>query len=165
LPRTCGTSISNALLLRNGVTATYRCDQVQPGIYKTRRRIDVSKPRVVMRHVPYGIHEQFGVTSARYFTMLREPFARIVSHYQYVKSNPKHHLYEQVVSKNLTFEQYVSGNLSPELSNGMVLQLSGHPAAWEPNPDFNELYEMAIQNLDKFCAIGFVENFVIRVIS
>lgn len=163
LPRTGGTSISNALLLQYGIMATYRCNQVQPGIYKMRRRVDVSKTCVVMGHVPYGIHEQLGVASASYFTMLREPFARIVSHYKYVKSNPKHHLHEQVVSKKLSFEQYVSGNLSPELSNGMVRQLSGHPAAWEPNPDFNELYEMALQNLDKFCAIGFIEDFALSL--
>lgn len=163
LPRTGGTSISNTLLMQYGIWATYRCDQIAPSVYKTRRHIDVSKPCVVMGHIPYGNHAQFGVASAQYFTMLREPCARLVSHYNYVKSNPKHYLHEQVVSKKLTFESYVLGNISSELSNGMVRQLSGHPAAWASNPDFDELYEMALNNLDKFVAIGFVEDYFLSL--
>lgn len=159
LPRTGGTSISNSLIMQYGISSVYRCEEISLGVYKTRRHIDFRKPCLVMGHVPLGVHVQLGAESARYFTMIREPFSRLVSHYNYVIQNKKHYLHRQVVDKKMSFEQYISSNLSGELSNGLVRQLSGHTTSWDCAPDFNELYDLTLAKLNQFSAIGIMEEF------
>jgi hypothetical protein len=122
---------------------------------------------VLTGHVPYGIHLELGIVSPRYFTLLREPLARLFSHFNYVRSNPRHYLHHETIDRKLDFNSYVTNHLSPELCNGMVRQLSGLPTAWSANPDFEQLFEAAKANLDRMYAVGVMEDYSasLRLIS
>ena len=153
--------MTHSLVSEYGLLNTFRCLEDISGDYRTRRSIPKDCQRCAMiGHVPFGIGEQFGIAAPRYFTLLRDPFSRLQSHYYYVMSNPKHYLHGQLVGKGISFAQYISQDFSPELSNGMVRQLCGHAAAWEDAPDFELLYQAAKTNLDAMTVFGLMEEYL-----
>lgn len=80
-------------------------------------------PAVVMGHLSVGLHRyQAGV---RYITCLREPVARLVSHYHHGLNDPSHYLHEAIRRDSLDLAGYVASGLSGELSNGMTRMLAG----------------------------------------
>ena len=57
-------------------------------------------------------------------TVFRDPIARIISHYYFVKESSDHFLHKQV-KKGMTLEEYVSTDLSPELTNNYIRRFPG----------------------------------------
>lgn len=159
LPRTGGTSISRALIMQYGVFRTYQCIEVSPGVFKTKRSIRKGGAAVIMGHVPFGVDAQLDIELPRYFTMMRDPFDRLVSHYLFVRSNKNHYLHHEVTGQNLSFPQYILSAISPELRNGVVRQLSGHANAWDSCADISKLYDLAAINLKSFSAVGLNDRF------
>jgi hypothetical protein len=86
-------------------------------------RIREKQAKVVMGHFSVGLHSL--IPEIRYVTCLREPVARMVSHYHHALNDPTHYLHQDVVSGNLDLAGYVSSGLSGELSNGMTRMISG----------------------------------------
>ncbi len=76
-----------------------------------------------MGHLSTGLHRQVG--GVRYLTCLREPVARLVSHYHHALHESDHYLHEIVVRRQLDLASYVSSGLSGELSNGMTRMIAG----------------------------------------
>lgn len=75
-------------------------------------------------HLPWGIHEWLP-QGGEYVTLLRHPVDRIVSHYCFVKENPKHPLYATVTERRMTLAQYAVSGLSSELQDGQTRMLCG----------------------------------------
>lgn len=86
-------------------------------------RIRRASPQVVMGHFSVGLHTV--VPEVRYITCLREPVARIVSHYNHAHNDPSHYLHNAIISRKLDLADYVSSGLSGELSNGMTRMIAG----------------------------------------
>src|SRR5579871_2524947 len=61
-------------------------------------------------HMHFGLHELFPRPTT-YVTFLREPVARIVSHYYYVRSHPDHFLHQTVVGESLDLHAYAESGL------------------------------------------------------
>jgi hypothetical protein len=101
----------------------------------------------VLGHVHHGVHEHFD-RPARYLTMLRHPVARIVSHFRYARSNPRHYLHAEVVERGFDLVWYARGELSDELRNGQVRMFSP-----------SESLEEAKQVLAEFDVVGLTERF------
>lgn len=78
----------------------------------------------VSGHFDFGIHE-YGPADFAYFTILRSPVSRLISHYHFVKQHSDHYLHERVVGQQMSLEQYVERKLSTELDNGQVRMLAG----------------------------------------
>ncbi len=113
--------------------------------------------RLVMGHQSVGLHRF--IPEVRYVTCLREPIARLRSHYQHAKGDPSHYLHDAIISRDLDFDDYVTSGLSGELSNGMTRMLAGVE-------DFNrtslppDTLEGAKKNLSElFLPIVFTESF------
>jgi len=152
-----------ALILQYGIKNSYQVsvDVADPNFTNIKFPVinaDTSR-KVLMGHFSYGVANSLHIRSPRYFTMLRDPAKRLYSHYNFVRRTRKHPLYKHVINNQLNFEQYIQSNISPELSNAMVRQLSGHFSAWEINPNFDLLYLLAKNNLDKMAAFGISEEY------
>ena len=81
--------------------------------------------RLCFGHMDFGMHDTIG-KEYKYATILRDPIERIISHYYYVKRQPKHHLYNQAFKQNnFSLAEYVENGLSTELNNGQVRILIG----------------------------------------
>jgi hypothetical protein len=61
-------------------------------------------------------------------TIVREPVARIVSHYYFVKATPGHYLHKHVMAEQMTLRDYAASEISTELRNDMVRRFLGTSA-------------------------------------
>lgn len=135
------------------------------------RALPESKRRqiaVVKGHMAFGWHTDLEAP-AHYVTLLREPVARIISHYYHVRATPTHYLHELVISQEMTLEKYVRSGICQEVNNGQTRLLSGvEPHFQEPFPpsaiDYGsnprELLESALSNLRQhFLVVGLTEQF------
>ena len=69
-------------------------------------------------------------------TMLREPVARIVSHYYFVKATPGHYLHDRVMREQMSLREYAASGISNELRNDMVCRFLGvTPDEAEADPE------------------------------
>lgn len=83
----------------------------------------VKLPEVVMGHLSVGLHHSH--SGVRYITCLREPVARLVSHYHHACNDPAHYLHEAIKAGALDLAGYAASGISGELSNGMTRMLAG----------------------------------------
>ena len=107
-------------------------------------------------HVTYGVHETFAQPGT-YFTFLRHPVARMMSHYAYVKGNPRHFLHDEVVGRNMTLLEYVSSDLSEELVNDQTRRIAGMSSDADPTAD--DLATARRNLAAHFCVTGVTERF------
>ena len=123
IPKTAGTTLhkvishqypAREILIRHDADGPL-AEAIPPGQGKL--------PAVVMGHLSVGLHRyQAGV---RYITCLREPVARLVSHYHHGLNDPPPSLREALRRDGLDLAGYVARGLSGELSNGMTRMLAG----------------------------------------
>lgn len=165
IPKTGG------MTLRTFVVPNFQSDhffEIAGGRYVERleelRLLDDAKKaslRLVLGHLPYGVHEWLP-RPCRYFTMLRDPVDRVLSHYYYVLEQPTHPLHERVVSSSMSLEEYVTSGLSAELSNGQTRLLCGWPEIDSLRGDgecTQAVFEAARKNLEQVAAVGLMEEF------
>lgn len=122
------------------------------------------KLQLVKGHFNFGIHEVFQGPFT-YFTFLRNPVTRVISHYNYAKRTPGHYLYTTIHNKKLSIIDYVTSGISNELSNGMTRILTAQVDLKDPsvpaygtNPPW--MLEKAKENLQNyFCFAGITEEF------
>jgi hypothetical protein len=113
--------------------------------------------RVLEGHMGFGLHELFP-QPARYVTFVRDPVARVVSHYGYVLRTPKHYLHNEVAGRRLSLLEYATSGLTHELVNGQTRLLSAlDDSKVEPTP---EALELAKRNVEEhFVLAGSTERF------
>jgi hypothetical protein len=110
-------------------------------------------------HNPFGIHKLLQ-THFSYITILRDPIARVVSHYYYVLNNPHHLLHENVVSANMSLETYVSSGINYEMDNGQTRQIAGVSEEISFGMCSGDLLNQAIENIARsFSVVGLTERF------
>ena len=120
----------------------------------------------IMGHVDFGVHTHFNQAFS-YLTVFRNPIDRIISHYNYVKSQPTHYLYNWVRQENIDLKTYVASGKTSELNNGMVRMMTGQggyhrnqqgTVAYGACPD--ELLDQALDHLNtRFLTYGIQEYF------
>jgi hypothetical protein len=123
IPKTAGTTLHKVIshqYRRDRILIHHDADgplaaAIPPGAAKM--------PEVVMGHLSVGLHRYH--PGVRYVTCLREPVARLVSHYHHARNDPAHYLHEAIRKDNLDLPGYVASGLSGELSNGMTRMLAG----------------------------------------
>lgn len=121
-------------------------------------------------HLSYGWHELVP-GPARYFTIVRHPVDRVVSHYNYVRfrADGDHYLREEVVKKDMSLGEYVASGVCDEVNDGQVRLLSGvEDIVQEPyglsripyGGDHSDLLEMALDHIESdFVFVGLQERF------
>lgn len=112
-----------------------------------RARPDV---RLILGHAVFGLHEALAAP-ARYITVLRDPVARVISHFHYAGRMPQHPLYERIRSgeMNLAAVARHVANLQTRYLGGLL----------QGEPDERTL-ELAKENIVRhFDVVGLTERF------
>lgn len=121
-------------------------------------------------HLCYGWHELLP-RRAVYITIVRDPVARVVSHYDYVRSRPgsPHYLRDAVVGQGMSLRDYVESGVCDEVNNGQVRLLAGvEDIVQEPygasvvpyGTNDPALLEQALGSIDEhFAVVGLRERF------
>jgi len=114
--------------------------------------------RLIYGHMQYGIHDAFS-HSVGYLTLLRDPVARSISDYYFVKKEPpSHYLHEQ--ANSLSLEAYLAYRASIARDNVQTRLLSG---LWDTvpfKPENANMLERAKYNLRQhFVMVGLTEKF------
>jgi hypothetical protein len=113
-----------------------------------------SNARAVVGHLHFGVHENLPGQSV-YVTCLRNPVSRIVSLFEYMATNPTHHLYE--IARQQRIEEFLTSGIAPiEAENGQTRQISG----LTQRETTKEMLEVAKRNLtSSFLVPGTAELF------
>ena len=124
--------------------------------------------KVVSGHFSFGFHEYFGNDNFKYFTIMRNPVERVISHYNYAKYKRDHYLNETLKANPISLPEYVQSGICNEVNNGMAKQLAGlyvndNFGYFKKNKEvFNDedLFRMAQNNIKKhFTFVGIMEEF------
>lgn len=158
--------------LRQVIARQYRADQ----IYLVKNPHDPSfakfydlpgeekrNLKVVLGHFGFGIGESL-LQPSRYFTLLRDPIDRAISHYYYICRTPSHTHYSTVVEGKVSLYEFVRSGISKIGSdNGQTRLLGGGPKGADDIPFGHvtrEILETAKRNLrEQFDVVGLVEQF------
>jgi hypothetical protein len=110
--------------------------------------------RIIYGHTIFGVHQALPGPAA-YVTMLREPMARVLSTYHFLRRRRSHWLHEQATK--LSLEEFVRSWIARK-DNLQTRIVSGELAG--PDRCTEETLEHAKRNVDEhFAAVGLTERF------
>jgi hypothetical protein len=122
IPKTAGTTL-HKILFHQYKRIFVRHDTDGAPDERLASVIRQNKTQVIIGHFSANMHTL--IPSIRYITCLREPVARIKSHYHHALNDPAHYLHHAIKSEKMDLATYVSSGLSGELSNGMTRMIAG----------------------------------------
>jgi len=171
IPKAGGTTLHHILDRRFKKSEQYMYSTLYPKksmeIIKNMSANKYNNIKLFKGHFVYGFHEWFNIDNPKYFTIMRNPIDRVMSHYLYSARKKNHYLYEKRTPTYITLYEYVK-ELCPEARNGMTKQISGvyvnDNFGYGKNvnhcEDQEELYELALNNIKKsFVMVGITEEF------
>lgn len=155
IPKAGGTTLNGIINQQYAKHTTFRFNSITA--WQTIN--DLPQPqrqslRLIRGHFAFGLH-QFLPCHAIYFTLLRDPVARFISHYHYVHRSPGVKAHEQV--RSISLEEYVE-TMGAEKGNLQTRLLFGLSEVSKPTPE--NIIATVKQNLDRhFRVVGLVERF------
>lgn len=152
IPKAGGTTLNGVINQQYRKNRTFRFD----GINKKNELVKLTECKrrnlqLIRGHFAFGLHKYLSCPST-YFTLLREPVKREISHYHYVRRSSYLKGFNKV--QNQSLEQFIlesEGNLQTRLLYGLS-NVKVH--------NDNGILKVAKQHLDQhFSVIGLVERF------
>jgi hypothetical protein len=114
--------------------------------------------KLLYGHQMFGLHKEFTKPTV-YFSMLREPVARLVSFYRFAQTDPTimRKLNGQATMENV----FLKGGLPVGGDNSMTRFLAGNATIDKVPPGrcTETLYEVAAEHLENSIVVGLVEQF------
>ena len=129
--------------------------------------------RAITGHLHYGVHRHMP-QRCDYITMLRDPVARVVSMYRFIRGNPRNWLHDEVAGSGMGLEEFVRRVADPGVDNEQTRLIAGIGdgemmtrgadgrlrAPEKPRVAVTEAdLVRAKQNLDRFLVVGLTERF------
>ncbi len=167
IPKTAGTTLHQIIDRHYSINRIYwvHATQVEASIktFKNLPEEQRQQFQLIKGHMGFGLHK-FVPHPCTYFTLLRDPVKRIVSHYYHVLRTPTHYLYETVMKHQMDLKTFVSSGISLELDNGQTRMIAASLGNEEDRIGFGcasrELLETAKQHLQEhFAVVGLMEEF------
>jgi len=162
IPRTAGTTL-NRLLERHfppeTVLSLYSREDFSR--HAAMDSESLARLQLIQGHVLLGDYERFTLYDmpVRVFTFLREPVARVISEYHFLRTWPESQMYALLNDQHITLSQYVTSGhrmLRYKGSNFMTRVLSGLDPVARPD----EALATAMANLrDRVTVFGLTESF------
>jgi hypothetical protein len=160
LPKTAGTTL-NAVLMRQfprGQTYLLRSKNFAENlaVFKSTPEPLRHRIRLLHGHQSFGLHA-FLAPGARYLAVLREPVARVISHYHYVKATEHPMFIDAIREGGMSLVDYAASSISGELENGQTRWIAG---IWDDRTLQESDLDQAIENIEKhFAWLGLTEYF------
>lgn len=163
MPKTAGTTLSE-ILKRHYHPAQIYNDEFSgnDGAFNffslpLQRRANI---RLLWGHFSFGLHQYLPGPST-YFTFLRSPVERVISHYYYLLNHPEMFwIPEEIRQKNLTLHEVLERELIVDIKNMYTRLLAGLPYLFPADGYREQHLEMAQYNLQHyFSVVGLVEQF------
>lgn len=123
-----------------------------------------AKVRMLKGHMGFGLHNYFPAAEDYqqpvYFTLMRDPIERVISHFHHVRHDPNYWLYSHIQDDQLDLGAFLKTKLPVMLNNGQARLISGF---WDDVP-FGEcdakMLETAKRNIrEHFILVGLTERF------
>lgn len=167
IPKTAGTTL-NYVLQRQycGRNAIHTLDGPEPehAVQQLDKLPSAQRQAIQLLrgHCAYGAH-RFLAEPSSYFTLLRDPIDRVVSHYYYVLHTERHPDHADLVERNYSLVEYIQSGTIPMLENGQTGLLSGRIGR-ELQPNYAKCGEAELKlaecNLaQSFDVVGLQEEF------
>jgi hypothetical protein len=161
IAKTAGVTFRAILRREYGRPAIYTIDDEDPAASVGKLARLTPSERVTIRlvegHWPVGLHRD--LPGARYITLLRDPVARVISHYRHVLRTPWHYVYRNGFSPRMTLHEYVTSDVAGvEVENCQTWMLSGGSETDLGASDRRRL-EIVAANLQHFALVGLTEMF------
>ena len=156
IPKTAGSTLQTLLIRQFPRNEMFICgkDGVLSDFLslEPRARDELS---ILIGHVDYGIHKQFNGDSM-YFTFLRDPLERTISHYYFILNDSSHRYNQQ--ARNMSLGQFIKSGIRPRMNNCLTRMISGRDGEYgNLSP---QLVDIAIENLKKhYFFVGFMNGF------
>ena len=155
IPKTAGTTLFSTLVANYRLREIRRFDPSAPTLSRE-FRADSGKraPSVIIGHYTFGLHRWLS-TPSMYATMIREPVARVVSHFNHV-AGCDNELHRSIFREYPTLERFVDYHWG---SNHQTCYLMGwHEDRVAADPD--EAARRAVSILERrFAIVGVTERF------
>jgi hypothetical protein len=162
IPKTAGTTLDQIIYRHYPFNKVYQTGSIaQQGVrdYINMNKAAQANYRILKGHLNFGIHQHVPNQWA-YFTFLREPIDRTISHFYFIAQNKNHTLYNLIQEQKMGIKEYLEAGLDPMLFNAHTRLLSG---VWDNNPAgtcTTDDLRMAKENLKAHIkVIGLTERF------
>lgn len=162
IPKTAGTTLHHILLRHYSPGEIYTDVFSEDLAVDTFRNLPQERKdqiKILWGHFSFGLH-QYLPQPTTYFTFLREPVERVLSHYYFVRSRPEFVLNERIEKEKLNVNEVIQQGLIVDIKNVQTRMLAGLPYLFPADAYTEEHLEIAKENLRQhFSVIGLVERF------
>lgn len=163
MPKTAGTTIHHIIQKQYTKSEMYTADLWFEEEIETFRHLAPKQKaalKIVWGHFSFGLH-QFLPQNSTYFTFLRHPVDRVLSHYFYhLRRSDLFGLSDMMEEENLTMHQIFEQGRIIDIHNMYTRLLAGLPYLFPSDAYTVEHLELAKQNLrNHFSIVGLVEHF------
>lgn len=162
IPKTAGTTMDLILQRNYPAEAIFSTDFVNLGGVDKYQKLPKEKRaevRLLKGHMNFGLH-RFAPGSAIYFTLLRDPIDRSLSHYYHIRREQRHPAHPYVVENNMSIRESLDAGVDPLLFNAQTRLLSGVANSVPIGKCTEEHLFVAQQNLRQhFAVVGLTEAF------
>lgn len=164
IPKTAGVTVRHLIQRQYTETEMYYGDHLSPtevaDAFASLTANQKMQFKMVWGHLIFGVHQHLP-QKATYFTFLRDPVERTISHYYYILSRPhEFEIARYLRENNFSFHEALEQELILDIQNVQTRMVAGLPYDFPPNTYKEEHLEMAKKNLtDHFAMVGLVERF------
>lgn len=164
IPKTAGVTIRQIIKRQYPENAMYYGDHLSPqeiaNVFTSLPEDYKAQLQMIWGHLIFGVHQHLS-TDATYFTFLRDPIERTISHYYYILGRPhEFEIAQYLRENNIGFQEALERELILDIQNVQTRMLAGLPYDHPPHTYTQEHLETAMHNLSNHVAVvGLVEQF------
>lgn len=150
IPKTGGVSLNSVLIDQYG----FKKRITVSGKFEAQRFYALSDAerasyQLIKGHMWFDPEKFSSAGNTQFFTYLREPIERTISHYYYLFQNPGHRMYKEMTENNYSLKKLYESKEILNMDNCMVRYISGHyHKPWDTMDDDD--LALAIFNFDKY---------------
>jgi hypothetical protein len=160
IPKTAGSTLIRVMEQQYRPEGVYSIVEPQDfqdlvGLSETKR----AEFRLLKGHMDFGCHELLPGPST-YFTLLRHPIERVISHYYFMLQEPQYQYYDIITASHMNLRKFIESEFDVMMDNVQTRMLSGKGSQLTFGTCTEEVLETAKKNLrEHFTLVGLTEKF------